>query len=109
MHKVPLDRVTSLTFDVFGTILDLEGSLAAPLKRFLSSREADVDGRALWRQWRTRQRLEQFQDSLLMLGHSGYLETCRRALVYCLRGNGIEYDDAEVEEVMESVLVPGPL
>ena len=25
------------------------------------------------------------------LGHSGYLETCRRALVYTLRMNGIRF------------------
>ena len=26
-----------------------------------------------------------------MLGHSGYLETCRRAFVYCLKKHGVGY------------------
>ena len=108
MSENPVDGVTTLTFDVFGTVLDLQSSLTAPLERFLSSKKTNVDAEALWRYWRARQRLEQFQDSLLMLGHSGYLETCRRALVYCLREHGIEYEDIEVAELIEAFkrLVP---
>ena len=36
-----------------------------------------------------------------MLGHSGYLETCRRAFVYTLRANGIDFTDQEVTEFMK--------
>ena len=95
-----LDRVTTLTFDIFGTVLDLEGSLVGPIDQFLSGRETALDAKGLWVEWRARQRLEQFQDSLLMLGHSGYLETCRLALMHVLRKNGVEHDDAEVEGLM---------
>ena len=95
-----LGHVETLTFDIFGTVLDLSGSLAPPTSRFLADRGAPVDGASLWEQWRARQRVEQYQDSLLMLGHSGYLETCRRALVYCLKSNGIEYSQYEVEGLM---------
>jgi 2-haloacid dehalogenase len=37
-----------------------------------------------------------------MLGHSGYLETSRRALVYMLALNGIEASSAEVAEFMRA-------
>ncbi len=37
---------------------------------------------------------------MLAQGHSGYLETCRRALVYCLRQNGIESTEDEVRTFM---------
>ena len=97
-----LDHVETLTFDIFGTVLDLSGSLVPPTSRFLADRGTPIDGESFWEQWRARQRIEQYQDSLLMLGHSGYLETCRRALVYCLRSNGIEYSQGEVDGLMAS-------
>ena len=102
MGKSPLDEINTLTFDIFGTVLDLAGALIPPTSRLLASKPASVDGPSFWQQWRARQRIEQYQDNLLMLGHSGYLETCRRAFVYCLRLNGISSTDDEVAEVMEA-------
>src|SRR3972149_11684094 len=99
MPNIP--HVKALTFDVFGTILDLGGSLPPHVRRFLANKSADVSAERFWEQWRARQRLEQFQDTLLMLGHSGYVETARRALVYTLRRNGIEAAPEEVAEFMK--------
>ena len=95
-----LGGVNALAFDIFGTVLDLTGSLLPPIRRFLAGRSAAVDAETFWSQWRARQRVEQYQDTLLMVGHCGYLESCRRAFLYCLRGNGIEFTYAEVEEFM---------
>ena len=102
MSKDPLADVTTLAFDIFGTVLDLAGSLTPPIDGLLAEKGAPIDGRAFWEQWRARQRIEQYQDTLLMLGHSGYLETCRRALVYCLRENSIDFTRSEVARVMSS-------
>jgi len=102
MDKSPQDSVNTLTFDIFGTVLDLAGTLIPPTSRLLASKSATVDGPSFWEQWRARQRIEQCQDSLLMLGHCGYLETCRRAFVYCLRLNGISFTNDDVVEVMEA-------
>jgi 2-haloacid dehalogenase len=38
---------------------------------------------------------------MMMLGHSGYLETCRRALVYCLRANDIKFNNRQVVRFMQ--------
>jgi 2-haloacid dehalogenase len=102
MSDYPLSRVTHLAFDIFGTVLDLTGSITPPTRRFLEQKGALLGAEAFWDQWRSRQRVEQYQDSLMMLGHSGYLETCRRALVYCLRLYGVPYTDAEVAELMQA-------
>jgi 2-haloacid dehalogenase len=102
MNSNPLERVTTLAFDIFGTVLDLTGSITPPTREFLKGKGARIGAEAFWDQWRTRQRIEQYQDSLMMLGHSGYLETCRRALIYCLRLNGIPFSDAEVGELMSA-------
>lgn len=96
----PLDSVDTLTFDIFGTVLDLTGSLVPPIRAFLDGRDTDVDADTLWAAWRARQRVEQYQDALLMVGHSGYLESCRHAFVYCLRDAGVPYKDDELAEFM---------
>ncbi len=100
MNPATLDRVTTLAFDIFGTVLDLTGSIMPPLGGFLAGLNAGVDASEFWAEWRARQRIEQYQDTIIMLGHSGYLETCRRALVYCLRNNHIAFSDGDVEEFM---------
>ncbi len=87
-----LDGVRALTFDLFGTVLDLDGSLVPPLARFFEEQGVEVDAASFWAQWRARQRIEQYQDNILMLGHSGYLTTCARALRYTLRLNQIDFD-----------------
>ncbi|MCH8186431.1 MAG: haloacid dehalogenase type II [Chloroflexi bacterium] len=100
MNASVLGRVTTLSFDIFGTVLDLTGSLVPPLTGFLAERGAKIDAQAFWAQWRARQRIEQYQDTIIMLGHSGYLETCRRALVYCLRDSSVAFTEPQVEDFM---------
>lgn len=104
MNSVDLDlsEIEALTFDVFGTVLDLAGSLTPFIAEFLASRDAQMSAEQCWSQWRARQRIEQYQDTLMMLGHSGYLETARRALVHTLRSNQIETRPAEVDQLMDA-------
>ena len=86
MAEESLARVKYLSFDIFGTVMDLSGSLAGPAGEFLVAHGSEMTGPAFYAEWRERQRIEQYQDNLLMLRHSGYLETCRRAFVYCSSG-----------------------
>ena len=97
-----LDRCKALTFDVFGTVLDLRGSLGPAISGFLKGKGASATEQQFWSAWRIRQRLEQYQDTILMLGHSGYLETARRAFVYTLGLFGLEASKQEVEEFMQA-------
>ena len=96
-----LARVKCLTFDIFGTVMDLGGSLSGPAGEFLAAHGSGMTGQAFYAEWRERQRIEQYQDNLLMLGHSGYLETCRRAFVYCLKKHNVAYTAAAVRDFME--------
>lgn len=93
-------HVKALTFDLFGTILDLGGSLTPYIAAFLQKESPDVSPEKFWADWRGRQRLEQYQDTIMMLGHAGYLETVRRACHYVLRLNGIDATPARVDELM---------
>ncbi len=91
------EQVQALTFDLFGTILDLGGSLTPFIDEMLQEKGAATTAEQFWQQWRYRQRLEQFQDTIMMLGHGGYLETVRRAYVYVLALNKIEMSKEEVQ------------
>ena len=97
----PIAQVNTLAFDIFGTVLDLGGSLSEPAGRFLAEHGSPVTGAEFWADWRGRQRIEQYQDNLFMLGHSGYRETCRRSFIYCLRLHGVEFDYAAVADFMK--------
>jgi 2-haloacid dehalogenase len=96
-----IDRVHTLTFDAFGTILDLGGSLAPRLSDYLSSKNAKLSAAELWDRWRNRQRIEQYQDNQFCTGHFGYLDSSRRALIYTLRSSKLPFDDADVLAIMK--------
>jgi 2-haloacid dehalogenase len=96
----PLARVHTLTFDIFGTVLDLTGSIVPVVKDYLASKNSAIEPEQFWVDWRGRQRLEQHQDTILMLGHGGYLEVARRALLFTLRRYGVEFSDGEPAEII---------
>ena len=95
-----LHNINTLAFDIFGTVIDLAGSLIPPAESFLRQCGSDLSGAEFWQDWRGRQRIEQYQDNLLLLGHSGYLETCRRSFVYCLKLHNVEFTEAAVDDFM---------
>lgn len=95
------ENIKALTFDLFGTVLDLGGSLIPYIRQSLDVRNVDsVTADDFWEQWRYRQRIEQYQDTMMLLGHSGYLETVRRALHYTLRQNEIHATSDSLDEFM---------
>ena len=95
-----LSLVHTLTFDAFGTILDLGGSHAPRLGEFLKSQGSPMTAAELWAQWRYRQRIEQYQDNQFYTGHFGYLDSSRRALLYVLRASKLPFTDADVTGIM---------
>ena len=101
MSENAINRVDTLTFDIFGTVLDLTGGIVPTLEDFLAQRQTAISGADFWTQWRARQRIEQYQDTIVMLGHSGYLEVARRALVYTLRNNEIEHTGDDAQEILK--------
>lgn len=105
-----LTDIEAITFDLFGTVLDLAGSLTPFVSKFLVSKDVDLSADEFFRQWRYRQRIEQYQDNIVMMGHSGYLPVARRACVYTLKQYKIAASEEEVDELMEGwqALIPFP-
>jgi len=97
----PLAAVHTLTFDAFGTILDLGGSHAPRLREFLKAKGSALTADQVWARWRYRQRIEQYQDNQYSMGHFGYLDSSRRALLYTLRALKLPFDDADVRRIMD--------
>ena len=95
-----LGQVHTLTFDAFGTILDLGGSHAPRLGEFLKSTDSKMMAEELWARWRYRQRIEQYQDNQFCTGHFGYLDSSRRALIYTLRSCKLPFGDADIARIM---------
>ncbi len=98
----PLENVKALTFDLFGTVLDLGGSLTPAIQEFLDAKGSSISADEFWRQWRYRQRIEQYQDNIVMLGHSGYLPVARRACHYTLQLFGVDFTQDELSRLMEA-------
>lgn len=98
----PLANIRTLTFDLFGTVLNLSGSLVPALRNFFESRKVEIDADRFWTDWRRRQRLEQHQDTILMLGHRGYLDSARRALRHTLRIHDVRTDEIGVLELLRT-------
>src|SRR5438034_11606451 len=92
--------VRALTFDLFGTVLDLDGSLTPRIAGWLRAKKSDVDPAAFWREWRSRQRIEQYQDNIVAMGHSGYLTVVRRAGVYVAELLGVRATSGDIDRLM---------
>lgn len=96
-----LGLVHTLTFDAFGTILDLGGSHSPRLGEFLEAKGFEMTAAELWDRWRNRQRLQQYEDNQFCTGHFGYLDSSRRALIYTLSAAKLPFDDADIRRIME--------
>jgi 2-haloacid dehalogenase len=92
--------VRALTFDLFGTVLDLGGSLTPFIAEFLRGKGSAFTASQVWSEWRYRQRIEQYQDNICAMGHSGYLEVARRAGMYVFRGFGIDPSPGDMTQLM---------
>src|SRR5437763_338434 len=85
--------IKALTFDLFGTVLDLGGSLTPAIGKWLKEVGAEgggVSAGQFWYEWRYRQRL----------GHSGYLPVVRRSAVYVARQFGIVPTSGQIDRLM---------
>src|SRR5262245_50725265 len=96
-----LDSVHTLTFDAFGTILDLGASHTPRLQQFLESKNSQMSPDTLWDRWRNRQRLQQYEDNLFYAGHFGYVDSSRRALIYTLKSLKLPFDETDIHRIME--------
>ncbi len=95
-----MQHVKALTFDLFGTVLNLADSLTPHIAAYLKSRNSSISLDAFWQQWRQLQRIEQYQDNIVLMGHSGYQTVAQRSCIYTLKRNGFTAESAGVDQLM---------
>ena len=92
--------IKALTFDLFGTIMDIRGSTLPFIGDYLEKKNSDAQPERFWDIFRVRQRVEQYQENILMLGHTGYRQAVRRAFMHTSRLVGIEPSEDDVKDYL---------
>ena len=100
--KMKITDIKALTFDLFGTIMDIRGSALPFIEDYLKRKNSDRNPEGFWDIFRVRQRVEQYQENILMLGHTGYRQAVRRAFMHTSRLAEIEPSDHDIKEYLQA-------
>lgn len=97
------DGVQVLSFDLYGTIVDMQKGLTAAVTPYLAAKgwRGRPDALVTW--WRRTHYENSMIDALIDRGHTPYREIGRRALSYTLERAGIPYTRAEVEGLVAEI------
>src|SRR5437763_1904935 len=99
-----LSQVTTLMFDFYGTVVDMQTGLSAAIAPWLESKgyTANPPGRVVtW--WRRTHFENSMIDALLHRDHTPYQEIGFQAVDYTLERAGIEHTDDEVRALVSEI------
>jgi 2-haloacid dehalogenase len=96
-------EVHTLMFDLYGTVVDMQGGLTAAVTPYLKRKgwKGRPDALVTW--WRRTHFENSMIDALLHRDHTPYREIGRRALSYTLQRAGIEHSDDEVRALVGAI------
>ncbi|RMF83967.1 MAG: haloacid dehalogenase type II [Nitrospinota bacterium] len=105
MEKIALLRreVKVLTFDLYGTVVDMQGGLTEVVTPFLRQKGWDGDPYRFVTWWRRTHFENSMIDSLCDRGHTPYREIGHRAVSYVLERAGIAHTNAEVQSLVAAI------
>jgi 2-haloacid dehalogenase len=89
-------EIKALAFDQYGTIVDMQGGLAAAVTPFLERKGATVEPHRFVTWWRRTHFENSMIDALCDRGHTPYREIGHRAVSYVMDRCGIVYTQDEV-------------
>jgi 2-haloacid dehalogenase len=95
--------VTVLTFDLYGTVVDMQRGLSEAVTPYLEARgwRGRPDAFVTW--WRRTHFEHSMIDALLDRGHTPYREIGRRALTLTLERAGVPHTPAEVRALVAEI------
>ena len=98
-----MQGITTLMFDFYGTLVDMQADLTEAIAPFLRERGyTDPPARVVtW--WRRTHFENSMIDALLQREHTPYREIGRRALAYTLERAGVPFTRAEVEALVSQI------
>ncbi|MFN7086015.1 MAG: haloacid dehalogenase type II [Burkholderiales bacterium] len=97
------DRVTVLMFDLYGTIVDMQGGLTEAVTPYLKTKGWNGRPDALVTWWRRTHFENSMIDALLHRDHTPYREIGSRALSYTLERAGIAHTQDEVRRLVACI------
>ena len=89
-------EISTLVFDQYGTIVDMQGGLTAAVTPFLAGKGWTGDPHRFVTWWRRTHFEDSMIDSLCDRGHTSYRQIGQRAVANVMRRAGIEYTHEEV-------------
>lgn len=92
-----------LMFDLYGTVVDMQGGLTAAITPYLNAKGWDGRPDALVTWWRRTHFENSMIDALLHREHTPYREIGRRALAYTLERAGIAHTQDEVKQLVAEI------
>jgi len=96
-------EVKVLTFDLYGTLVDIQGGLTTVAAPFLAARGYDGDAGRFVTWWRRTHFENSMIDALCACGHTPYRQIGHRAVSYTLTRAGIAHDNADVEGLVAAI------
>ena len=96
-------EISILSFDQYGTVVDMHGGLVEYVTPFLERKGWDGDPQRFVTWWRRTHFENSMIDSLCDTGHTSYREIGRRAVSYTMERAGISHTDDEVEALVAAI------
>lgn len=97
------DTLRVLTFDLYGTVVDMQAGLTEAVTPFLAAKGWQGKPASLVTWWRRTHFESSMIDALLDRGHTPYREIGRRALAYTLERAGIPHTQEEVGDLVARI------
>src|SRR5690242_3646909 len=96
-------EVHTLMFDLYGTVVDMQGGLTRAVTPYLSKKgwKGRPDAFVTW--WRRTHFENSMIDALLHKEHTPYREIGQRAVAYTLERAGIAHDAQEVADLVSAI------
>ena len=95
--------VQVLTFDLYGTIVDIQGGLTDALTPYLQTKGWSGSPQSLVTWWRRTHFEHSMIDALIDRGHTPYREISRRALALTLERAGIRHTQNELHHLVSQI------
>jgi 2-haloacid dehalogenase len=96
-------RVEVLTFDLYGTVVDMQGGLTAAAAPWLAAKGWQGKPGSFVTWWRRTHFENSMIDALIDRGHTPYREIGQRAVSYTLERAGIPHDQEEVASLVAEI------
>jgi 2-haloacid dehalogenase len=103
MARTQIDGLRILTFDLYGTVVDMQTGLTEAIKPFLEKKGYTGSAHRVVTWWRRTHFENSMIDALIDRGHTPYREIGQRSLSYTLERAGIPYTRQEVAELISEI------